>query len=483
MVSTRRQRDRPEGLSNRAIHRQTLILGTAAYTTLMVLAAVFYLERIAVMDMAFQTFQILRSEALQIQSGRFGAAGTQVFPWLCQALGCSLKTVLIGYSLGHVLYYFLLFLLCVLGLRKDQWGMVLLLLALLLTTHTFYWISEMPQGLAFLVLLLAWMDGKGSFSRFKWWEYGVYLAACVTAFYFHPMVVYPLLFCCAFVLLGNETSRQKRTLYALTAVLFLLLVFLKYKVLPLDWYDAMSMERSRAFVDLWPHWVDIPSNRDFWRWCTTDYYLAPTLMLLNASFYLVRRNWWKAGLSVLAPAGFVLLVNVPFYRGDNQFYLENLYLPLSLFIAIPLIFDVLPGLLPVRWRWIPVAAIVFLGTVRIYRAHEPWSARIAWERQFLAETSGLPNRKLLLTEEQAPMDTLIFSWSSSYEFLLLSSLPHRDSARCILIDEASWRFDSLLSQPDLFLGEFRNYRFRELPARYFHPIDTAGYVRWSPPSE
>ncbi|MCK6693256.1 MAG: hypothetical protein L6Q97_14315 [Thermoanaerobaculia bacterium] len=64
--------------------KQTIRLGTATYLALGVLAAVFYLERMAFLDMAFQTFHILRTGAFQIQSGRFGAAGTQVFAWMAQ---------------------------------------------------------------------------------------------------------------------------------------------------------------------------------------------------------------------------------------------------------------------------------------------------------------------------------------------------------------------------------------------------------------
>ena len=73
---------------------QTFRIGTAAYLILLGLAAVFYLERMTGLDMAFQSFQILRTESLQIQSGRFGAAATQVFAWAAQTLGFPLKGVL-----------------------------------------------------------------------------------------------------------------------------------------------------------------------------------------------------------------------------------------------------------------------------------------------------------------------------------------------------------------------------------------------------
>ncbi|MEO6037665.1 MAG: hypothetical protein ABIQ93_04565, partial [Saprospiraceae bacterium] len=71
--------------------RATLWLGFATFAALLVLATIFYLERIGHIDMAFQTFLILKSGSLEIQSGRFGAAATQFWPWLAQAMHLPLR--------------------------------------------------------------------------------------------------------------------------------------------------------------------------------------------------------------------------------------------------------------------------------------------------------------------------------------------------------------------------------------------------------
>ena len=172
------------------------------------------------------------------------------------------------------------------------------------------------------------------------------------------------------------------------------------------------------------------------------------------------------------------MVNIHFHNGDNQFYLENLYLPLAMFVAVPLVFEVLPGLLPERQMFMALTIITGLQIFHIYQSHRPWTERLHWEQEFLQKTAGLPHRKLLLTDQQVPMDKLILSWGTAYEFLMLSALQHPDSARCILVDEAPERFDTLLAKPALFLGDFRNYSFDELPKRYFNPVDTSAYSRY-----
>ena len=101
-----------------------------------------------------------------------------------------------------------------------------------------------------------------------------------------------------------------------------------------------------------------------------------------------------------------------------------------------------------------------------------------WEQNFLKETANRSERKIVLSEKQVPMERLKMSWGSSYEFLLLSSLAHPDSARCLIVHDSPERFDSVFTRPRLFLGAFKNYPFEELPKPYFNFRDTSAYVRW-----
>jgi hypothetical protein len=176
------------------------------------------------------------------------------------------------------------------------------------------------------------------------------------------------------------------------------------------------------------------------------------------------------------------LKGVLFEGLGQQFYMENLYLPLGVFASIPLVFDVLSDSIK-NDRLVLNGAVVLvilsgLNLFRIGAAHRQWAEKLQWEKDFLAETATLPNRKIVLTERQAPMETLKMSWGSSFECLMLSALVHPDSSRCLIIHESPERFDSLLTRPRLFFGAFKNYPFQELPDAYFNFQDTSNYVRW-----
>lgn len=462
--------------------RFALLLCLGVFGVLGTLAAVYYLERIVNLDMAFQTFLILKSGSLEIQSGRFGAAATQFWPWLTQALGLPLKSVLLSYSLGHVLWPMMLCLWCWM-IGQWRWALGLALVATLMTTHTFFWLSEMHQGLAFLCALFAFMHAKGDMGQFRWWQWSLWLGALVTAFYFHPLVLYAHAFLCFFFALQTNKGLGWVWMHAAALGVFGILVFLKYKVFKLDWYDAAALKRQSAFQQLWPNWFDIESNRVFLDWSFRDYWLLWVVLAINLGYYIWQKKWLKAAFSICWPIGFVLMVNVPFHEGlGQQFYMENLYLPLSVFAAIPLIFDVLfadsrAAQINPRTGLILLTFFI-ISLLRIEKAQNLWAKKLSWEKEMLTKTGTLPTRKLIFAEHQVPMDTLKMSWGSPYEFLLLSALNHPDSARCLLISDSPERYDSLRAQPRLFLGSFKNYPFDELPKRYFNFQDTSAYQRF-----
>lgn len=463
-------------------NRLALLLCLFVFGTLIVLSLVFYLERIVNLDMAFQTFLILKSGSLEIQSGRFGAAATQVWPWASQAMGLPLKGVLVAYSLGHVLWPTILAIFCW-RIGQWRWSLAIALVATLMTTHTFYWLSEMPQGLVFLCAVFAWMHSKGSLASFRWWQWPLWLGALITAFYFHPLVLYAHAFLCLFFLLEKNKPRDWAWLHLTALGIFGVLAILKYKVLKLDWYDAVAIKRQEAFGKLWPHWFDIESNRKFLEWSAADYWLLWGVLAVCVAYYIWTQHWAKALFIAAWPLGFVLMVNVPYFEAvGQQFYMENLYLPLAVFASIPLIFDVLREQTKndrlARNGAVVLGILFLINLLRIGQAHQPWRDKLRWEQNFLKETENRSERKIVLSEKQVPMERLKMSWGSSYEFLLLSSLVHPDSARCLIVHDSPERFDSVFTRPRLFLGAFKNYPFEELPKPYFNFRDTSAYVRW-----
>lgn len=80
-------------------------LGLMAFLAISLLAGYFFRERVALLDAAYQLFMLIYKGDFAIQSGRFGAVVTQVFPLISVKLGLSLKMVMLSYSLSFPLSF------------------------------------------------------------------------------------------------------------------------------------------------------------------------------------------------------------------------------------------------------------------------------------------------------------------------------------------------------------------------------------------
>lgn len=459
--------------------RTTWLVGVLAFAALGVLAAVFWRERTLFSDIAFQTFLMLKDGGLQIMVGRWVAAVTHVWPWLAKELGLPLAGVLQAFSLGFVLWPLAAFAVCVGWLRQWRCGLLLVFCGVFFVKDTFYWItSELAQGLPVLCLVCAWLQKRGEILR--WFEWPVLVGLLATLVWAHPMLAFPTVFCGLFFMLHRDEYARKWGGRGWGPQLAALAVFaafwvLKNKILPLNWYDAMSQERAAQIWTRFPHWFDLRANYDFLVWCWRDYWLTLPALATVFGYYFWKKNWTKLALTASFSIGYVLLVNVSFADGDRQFYLESMYQPLAIFIGVPMLWDVLPFARRPRLAFGLLTVVLAASLARIGTGHERWTQRLRWAENFLAETAPRPARKLVVGESQVPMELLGFSWGTPFEFLLLSALEHPDSARCLIVAPDPAALQPAMSEKRLLLGD-KNFRFETFPKQYFNPQDTSAYV-------
>jgi hypothetical protein len=158
-----------------------------------------------------------------------------------------------------------------------------------------------------------------------------------------------------------------------------------------------------------------------------------------------------------------------------QFHIESFYLPLSVFVILPLVFDVFPLIKKTPIALSLLGVILTVRLVHIGLLHQPYTERLAYQNQILDQVEQMDNKKLILDQKEIALDTLIMTWGSSYEFWLLSSIRNPTSPRSIVIDEDPARFDWALGNNNTFFTEWGNYPYAELPKAYFNFTDIGFY--------
>jgi hypothetical protein len=451
--------------------RDIKILGFLTYTILLVFAVLFYKERTIFADIAFHTFTILKTKTFFIQNSRFGAFLTQLFPLTARMLHLPLKSILMIYSVGFVMVNAIYFGLLT-KLNQKEMAISLLLFSTLITAETFFWIqSELPQGIAFTILTFGFILQKNKISSFRPWQISLIFIMLMTIIWFHPMLLFVLIFLILFL-----KNQMDKSLWSSIVWFCGIVILFKNLVLPRAEYDVQAMSRVKNLWSLFPNYFDIESNKAFIKWCFFDYSFLVLFFLINVAYYLKQKKIYNLVLQIAFFVGYLLFINISFNNGDHQFYLENLYLPLVVFVAIPFAYDVYYSNFLKNTQFYIIISVVLLSFIRIYKHSEHWTNRLNWETELLKKTATYPNKKIIINEKNIPKELLVMSWGSSFELLLLSSLEKPENSRCLLIDENPTRLDWARHAKNSFITEWEVWKYDELPKRYFAPSDTSLYV-------
>ena len=160
-------------------------------------------------------------------------------------------------------------------------------------------------------------------------------------------------------------------------------------------------------------------------------------------------------------------------RVQNSIILRTFICHLSLFVIIPLVFDVLPNfkgqfVLPflVTFMMIRVGHIAMEG--------KDYTQRLDYLAQILDETGSLNSTKLIIPQCIEHKKSLWMTWATSYEFWLQSTLNSGES-RSLIITENPDDYSWTLPANTKFITPWDTPEYETLPNRYFNFRDSMPY--------
>jgi hypothetical protein len=454
------------------MYKRLYFIGIIAYVWMTVLSVVFYKERIIFIDTAYALFNIVKDNSFWIGIYRFGDVFSELLPLFARRIGLSLNAIVMSYSLGFALFYFSCYVICGSIFKQYSLALVILLVNILFVADTFYWVaSQLPQGIAMYIVILAYISSRQP-GPSRWLAWLMLILALITVAFYHPLLVFTMAYTALFFALQSSIFPDKRQLYAVAAIFFFA-IFLKALLFRTP-YERHSMSGLKNFVTLFPNYFTLYSDKQFVYNCFTKFYWIPILSIVIILVYGKRKEWKKLILFSAAIFGYLFLIIVSFPSTDTQpFYIENLYLPVSLFIALPFIFDVLPVLEKKQMASLVISLIIITCGVRLYTTSNRYTARLDFERRILGQYG---DTKIVLDAGKVHAGILQMVWGTPFEFLLLSETELHKPAS-IIIDEHPEKLAGLTTLKDGLRVNWETYPYNSLPARYFKFTDTlSGYI-------
>lgn len=433
---------------------------------MLLMALVYYQERAFFMDAGFQLFNMINEGCIQIYHYRFVTALPQILPYILMKMGAPLWALGMAFSASYILFFLLIYHLLVSCLKNDFLGWVLIFLFTLITFDAFYHMqSEFYLGLALLLLsfgvILRFPEMKNK------WVFPVLFPLLVTVGFSHKLSLVFFLFLWIFFWLHKQELRHRR--YILMLIVFLFIAAIK-SIYFTNWYEAAKqVEFQNNLKQYFPGLHTLPSNLVFLKRCVYYYYMLPVLLFAVSAFYILKKQWWKLFFVWSFFMGFILLYNISDPQAQYRFYSEVTYLPLTIFVSVPFLFDMVPYF-EKRIKWMPALFIglMVLRLSTIAYNHKTFARNFDWIKNQLQQSKTLQTNRFLIKKENAPMDIIMMEWGVPFTAMHLSALDNPKEAKTLLImPDFNW-YKNKMEDRDLFFSPFhKTLKKAEINSRYY----------------
>lgn len=398
-------------LQHRNIESTLFGIYNLCFLVLVILAAYFNEERIFGSDASSYLFGVVNNEWFYTERGRIIIWLSQWFPLLAVWLGVSMKGVLIAHSLGHILFFYFIFLVGHFHFRKPHIGVLMLLVQTLAVTEVYFaWpYGEVYYGVGLTVLLILILDDGCSLSY--WSAFGI-MVICTFLITGHPLV-FPCLFLGVALLLANSGVARK---HLFTAAVMLALILGRFMFFPS--YDGqLATEFFSDMNRLTPSVSEVIG-------IARSY---PLLWLLSAfviSVLIIRKEY----LTVLLMMGAYVLVSLVIKRfapldGATQQYYQAYSGVLIIVLLVAVFREGIKGHVK-TFLMILLVAVSMASVHKIYQFSGEVSFHVKKLKTMAQDLSEHEGHRFVITGKDFYGDESVI-WQSSepfHEMLLLSSL-------------------------------------------------------------
>lgn len=445
-------------------------------TILVVIACVFYKERILFNDTLKCISDMFYKDGFNVTSNRYIILFSEPLPLLAFKAGWSLKAIIFLFSLNLILLPVILSLLSMYWFRETRTAWTILLFYVLMAARLFYYpISEFQYGLGFLLFYIGFYEyatqAPGRVKNWLFWLISLFFIP--TVIFSHPLS--PLVFF-AWVPLHYVLHREK--MGRLAAISLLAGIFEAVKLLFFNPAHDTNKAQSVSHFKTWDwSYLDGRLANGFYKALRDDYFLVPVLLVLAVIALIYWRKYLGAVLLLGIVGAFWLLVTVSLKDEPYWYYSEHIYQPVTFFIALAG-GRYLPEATSRRFYFPLLALIALVSLNKVYLGHESMSRRLDWYKNCfqLMETKGIT--KGIVGIDRMDIDwRMEANWWTQYESAFLDAMDHPGTTtRTVTMVWNEETARAAINQGHNLIGVSLDYwPISDLPKQYFH-LDTSHYV-------
>ena len=446
----------------------------AAAVVLIVLALVFYKERVLFSDSAAYIVHIISRNHFELSlHSRFVGILSQILPLTALRWHASLRCILLLYSLNSILIPVTCALLSLHWFKESRTAWSIFLFYTLMSTWLFYYpVSEYQMGLCLLLFYNGAYNYYSSAGRSGTPAFlALSLLLIPVVIFSHPLAM-PVFI--SWLLLKKITDKYTWRQLLFPFVPALLSYLVKRLCFPVT-YETDKAKGLDNFRNFSTHDLFSELGMDFVRYILHDYFLLPVLAVAVLLLLLKRKNYSGMAAFLLVLTGWWVLVTTAFSSNHYDHYYEHMYQAIPFFISLYCCHILIPALRPYAGR-LTLLLVFILSLFKINQGRQFFEDRFAWFRRGFQLMETQHCKKMAIICYVVPGGATCPSyWSVPYETLLLSSLDARRSGKSIFI---AGRREEAQDAVNVVYDIDPIDDFPLVPERYF---DIKGYPYCHPP--
>lgn len=428
------------------------VAGCALLAFLVVMAAVFHVERTTGFDSAWQSFQMLLERVPRCEHQRYSTMATQMVPIVVLWCKGSLQGVLFTYSISLMALHLLVFAAFVFWVRDERAMLAVPLALVAMVGGSFYFgVSEVQQGIT--APLFAWALFRKALAATRpghAWAWGAgAMVSVVWASFYHVVYALPIGY-----LLGLEVIARKgwlRPRYWMLLVCMMGAVVLRRWLVGLSDYERERMVDGAEFMQFASDLSALPSA-EYMLDALPRFPAMLCLMGVCVLAALLRLRWlslvWTGAWTMLT----VLLILITDRATYSPYMYENLY-PLLGIAWAAFAVDLSTGL--ARGRAVMNTALVVvlvLGAWQVWRGRITYVDKVQYAQRISADLRDQGVRKAILSAHLIPWGYAQTHWTLPFETLLISSMAGPDSAVTVFAEEPMDKAKPCMDDETRFIG-------------------------------
>jgi len=397
---------------------------------MLVMAWYFFKERLYA-DSAYYIFHSIDSGSFVTANQRIVLAISEIISLAVYYLGANLHTILITWSLSHVLFYYLLFIIVYHVHKNEAAGLAIILLQAVGQIWLYYSpMLEICYGAALLVVFSVLLEEKKF--TVKNWFWLILLEILVLTSHPENFVLF------FFVIMSDMIRNGFRKKVHITFFIVLIACII-FKVFTFSGYEGgklgymLNPDQNHQYENLW----NKNYMADVLHIFMSHYQVLFLFLLLSTAMMILRRRWKMLLLFYFCAGGLIVLINATNYAREFTRYNESLYYPLVGLMTIVFLQEFY-HLLSGKIRMVAFASVILISLFHLngIRKNGEYLKLRTLQLEEMVQASGKEGlQKSLVRLENVEKERWVLNWSYPMETLLLSSLNGPSHTISLIADE------------------------------------------------